>query len=155
MNRAEGGDALPGAPSPWIGQRWRRRRAWRPLLSTSGFCERLKAPTRPASGPRSGIPGTGAADGQARAGPGHRFLRGCVCPASDRLGPQRSTPLFGEILPNSFHCEACLSHNPGVESPPGGPRPRLLPSGMGEPRSCSRAGAARQAAGARRTDGGS
>ena len=94
MSRAEGGHALPGTPSLWSGVRWRRRRAWRQRRSTSGSSERSRAPTRPASGPRSGTLGTGATDGRAWAGPGGRLPRGCA-PGRPPAGPAPAPP-FGE-----------------------------------------------------------
>lgn len=103
MSCTEGGDRLPGAPSLWSGVRWRRRRAWRQRRSTSGSCERSRAPTRPASGPRSGTPGAGAMDRRARAG-----RAGCRLPrdrASGLLsaGPAPAPPLgeSGERRPPS------------------------------------------------------
>lgn len=85
---------MPGSPSLWSGVRWRRRRAWKQLRSTSASYERSRAPTRPASGPRSGTPRAGAADGRARAGQGGRPLRGRVS-GQPPAGPAPAPP-FGE-----------------------------------------------------------
>lgn len=91
VSGAEGGDALRGSPSLWSGLRWRRRRAWRQRRSTNGFFERSRAPTRPASGPRSGTLGTRATEGWARAGPGSRLPRDCA-PGRPPAGPVPAPP---------------------------------------------------------------
>lgn len=91
MSRVEGGDALRGSPSLWSGVRWRRRRAWRQPRSTSGSCERSRAPTRPASGPPSGTPGTRAIDGRARAGREPGSFR-AVSPAVRPQGQRQPLP---------------------------------------------------------------
>lgn len=102
MSGAEGGDALPDAPSLWSGVRWRRRRAWRQPRSTSGSCERSRAQTRPASGPPSGTPGTGANDGRARAGQEPGSFR-AVRPAGLPQGQRQRRPLPSGIPASDLH----------------------------------------------------
>lgn len=155
---AEGGDGPP-APSLWSGVRWRRRRAWRPRRSTSGSCGRSRAPTRPASGPRSGIPGAGATTG------GHERDRGpapsgpCVWPAARRAsaGPSLGEP--GERPPPWARRVTLLSPDAGSipdRHPPQPSRPEgssCLPPGRAALVLPARL-ALRRAAGARRTHGG-
>lgn len=135
MSGAEGGDALPDAPSLWSGVRWRRRRAWRQPRSTSGSCERSRAQTRPASGPPSGTPGTGANDGRARAGQEPGSFRAVRPAASRRASASAGPSLRGSQRATSTLGEAGLPPQPGRGSPPRPPAPTaqllwrlLLPS---------------------------
>lgn len=154
----KGGGHAAGRPSLRSGVRWRRRRAWRQRRNTSGSCERSRAPTRPASGPRSGIQGPGLPTG-ARAGQGAGRLRGHGS-AQPSQGQRRPLPSESR----ASHLHPWRGGSPSG-APPWGPFPVAafhtpgtleaprLPSGRGNFPSPSEAGPP-PATGTRRTDGG-
>lgn len=158
MSGAEGGGHAAGRPSLPSGVRWRRRRAWRQRRNTSGSCERSRAPTRPASGPRSGIQGPGLPTG-ARAGQGAGLLRGHGS-AQPSLGRRRPLPWESR----ASHLRPWRGGSPSgaptwgpfpiaVLHSPGALKALCLPSGCGNFPSRS-AACPRPATRTRRTDGG-